>query len=1159
MKARFIRFCFFALLCIFSTESVSVNSQILGYPLPGNTEYPDKDGRMIGRFVPDNDRAFKVVVTDETTGTAYLASDNLNIPYIVRFDLLTFSKRNRLMLDNGLSSIRSGWFDSERRQIWFGTDGYFVVVDADRFEVSRFIPVGHYSIEKILWNSVTEKLLALATGTPDALIEIDPVNDSLSFIPFESFSNSFSNAVMSLSNEHLVILAKKNPAQILVVDTEMLNVLEQTEISGNQPPTAIALNCLHGELYVAVTGAPARILRYDFPELELTGSVDLLSDERPRNFMFCDDSGDYLYVNDGDSSSGLIRINTFLFQRMDRLDYGDLHFPVCHDVLGDSIIIATENTPGAVLKVNPNLFQVMEQHEFTDCASAADVVFESQEADKIFVSVRNFGVRRLIGFDPVSNEAKKHIDLPLVKGSIIAAQEKEGVVYLLECDSSAHIVKVDCVSGIMLDRKNIADGITCLDVEICPVINRLFVLSTDTILAVDSEPLVVVDSVELDSELSPASGFTMNTADSSLFVGGCFNSGKVWQYGTEPLRLLNTVDLYESDNQALFLLSDNERNESYWAIRAAPSRIRRFSITSGTFTGEALFSFAGYQTGGMWLFRNPDQLLLLQNDHPDRLHRLNPDTLEWLSPVDFRYGETVVSGHASGYRPYAYFSTAGICSTVVRYGATQAHSIHGSLAVLTEKSSVESVNFYSHEAGNTVRLAIYDSDYSLLWTSENIENTVAENWLKAHIYQGQPEDLVLEPGDYYLAFQVTGDGHTPSVTRSEMGKGIRAHWSTSSFPSHIIGADETDAIWSLYADVIPVSPTPTYTPDMTPTSTPSNTATPTPDLTGTPDPDETPTPTPTLEPTPSSTPSPVQTPTPEPTPTPTETPGASPTTTQTPMPSNTPTSTPRPGTGVELMLSQNVFVPGDPFLLDARLANTEPSPFNVELYVILDVYGDYWFGPSWTQTIEAFHINGLLGVRTLEIFDFNWPEIGSSADGIVFWAGMIREHDNELFGYLDRVEFAYKESPNIPPPTTTPTQKPDTPSPTTTPPDTSDSIDVEFVTDNPMNYTGENCEFPDVFCFAPERINFCSEWSDIMRLTNSGNSTATVELRLDGDHPDNFHVEKEFLTINPGETGDVRVRFCPKSPPDQLKTSIVTVEWNGGGIVGEVKGWSVAG
>ncbi len=221
---------------------------------------------------------------------------------------------------------------------------------------------------------------------------------------------------------------------------------------------------------------------------------------------------------------------------------------------------------------------------------------------------------------------------------------------------------------------------------------------------------------------------------------------------------------------------------------------------------------------------------------------------------------------------------------------------------------------------------------------------------------------------------------------------------------------------------------PTSTPTMIYTDTPSPTRTPTP--TGTP-PTSTPTPTgtivtatPTRTPTgtpPTSTPTPTGTlPTSTPTPTgttvtatPTRTPtGTPPTSTPTPT-GTTVTATPSPtATGadalvLDLRLNKELFVANDPFLLELDVSRNGTT-VTVDQYVILDVYGTLFFGPSWTENVDfetKTYYNGYDG--TTEIFNFTWPSVGGHADGLKFYAGCLMTGTADLIGNIDLVEFGY--------------------------------------------------------------------------------------------------------------------------------------------------------
>jgi hypothetical protein len=201
------------------------------------------------------------------------------------------------------------------------------------------------------------------------------------------------------------------------------------------------------------------------------------------------------------------------------------------------------------------------------------------------------------------------------------------------------------------------------------------------------------------------------------------------------------------------------------------------------------------------------------------------------------------------------------------------------------------------------------------------------------------------------------------------------------------------------------SPTPdmTYTPPTnTPppfTPTPSATATPTPDMTYTPpthtpvQPTSTPVP-PTITHTPSPTPTPVDphptwTPYPTWTPSPTPPPTLPPTQTPVNTPTATPSAPPTPELGLKINLSDSCFEPGDYFDLTVTLYNTTPDPISdVPFFVLLDVYGLYFWWPGWTESFQYDMVDLLEPLSIMTILQFTWPAINDSATGVLFHTAM---------------------------------------------------------------------------------------------------------------------------------------------------------------------------
>lgn len=202
-------------------------------------------------------------------------------------------------------------------------------------------------------------------------------------------------------------------------------------------------------------------------------------------------------------------------------------------------------------------------------------------------------------------------------------------------------------------------------------------------------------------------------------------------------------------------------------------------------------------------------------------------------------------------------------------------------------------------------------------------------------------------------------------------------------------------------------PTPTQPPTQPPTLTPTATPTRTPTLppTATEIPTDTPSPDPTETPVP-----PTLTPTASPTATPTTEPTASPTESPTPVLTETPEPEPSPTPGavvLDLILNSDYFRPNDLFELLYSIVNPGPA-LEVELYIILDVYGIYFFYPTWTQDLDNELVDLPAYDSTTEtVLSFTWPAGAGSANDIMFWGGMLEPGTVNLVGDIDYVSFGW--------------------------------------------------------------------------------------------------------------------------------------------------------
>ncbi|MBN1356754.1 carboxypeptidase regulatory-like domain-containing protein [bacterium] len=129
-----------------------------------------------------------------------------------------------------------------------------------------------------------------------------------------------------------------------------------------------------------------------------------------------------------------------------------------------------------------------------------------------------------------------------------------------------------------------------------------------------------------------------------------------------------------------------------------------------------------------------------------------------------------------------------------------------------------------------------------------------------------------------------------------------------------------------------------------------------------------------------------------------------------------PTPTPAVSFGVQLEIPAEMFYPGDLFYLNARLSNPGQSMGSLPLFVILDVYGQLFFWPSWTLYKPPYHtdidysmIEFVSGVQIIPILQaFNWPDIqGPDVTGLIFYGALVTEDFSALVGEMDVVTFGY--------------------------------------------------------------------------------------------------------------------------------------------------------
>ena len=104
-----------------------------------------------------------------------------------------------------------------------------------------------------------------------------------------------------------------------------------------------------------------------------------------------------------------------------------------------------------------------------------------------------------------------------------------------------------------------------------------------------------------------------------------------------------------------------------------------------------------------------------------------------------------------------------------------------------------------------------------------------------------------------------------------------------------------------------------------------------------------------------------------------------------------------------------MFEAGDPFLLQIDLYNGTVDTLNIQQFLLLDVYGMFFFHPSWGTAVDFVDRHIVPGYNEIEtILDFTWPGNVGSANDLRFWLGYFDPMAQVIVGEIDTAEFGYK-------------------------------------------------------------------------------------------------------------------------------------------------------
>ena len=115
-------------------------------------------------------------------------------------------------------------------------------------------------------------------------------------------------------------------------------------------------------------------------------------------------------------------------------------------------------------------------------------------------------------------------------------------------------------------------------------------------------------------------------------------------------------------------------------------------------------------------------------------------------------------------------------------------------------------------------------------------------------------------------------------------------------------------------------------------------------------------------------------------------------------------------TGVSITMPAAHYRPGDPCFCTLTINNAGAEPLiDHPLFLILDAYGDLFFGPTFTDDVAWYAYPWPVGSTQIEAIPaFVWPDTGTSASGILWYAALTDPAVTQIIGDWDSLGFGWE-------------------------------------------------------------------------------------------------------------------------------------------------------
>lgn len=938
------------------------DSATMGHSFVGNINYPNAGmNRVASGFLGSPD-LIRCAVIDSSGTYAYFAS--LTMPSkIVKLEVATVTVVSEVSLANDEGLIQTGIIDPTGSYAYFGTQTYPPKII--KFELSTMTRAGSLEVleaDGVFTSSAVDPLgrygYFVSSSAPGRIIKLDLAKFMVaSLIYLDETDVACDAAVIDPAGSYLYVATNSPPYSIIKVDLTTETRVSAIQLASTESSIYSSVITPAGDYAYFATGtAPSSLVKIDLASFQFSSILRLPSGDDNVCSAVMDPSGAFLYLGTESYPGKIIKVNLTTLTKEDEISLGYQDTPLRAAVMcptGTQAFFGVLNSPGRIFSVGLTPLMVTEELAFrTSISNLNNLVFIESEARAYSGTAMNPATIVQLDLESMTVTEMVTTEGAVSLNAPIHDQQRFALYYGT-ASSPARIVKFDVIEQEVSAVLELNPG---EDYALASALDAsgdyaYYGLSVipGTIVRIDLESFARDASIEL-----PGVGpIVCGTGDLLHNIGYFVTQDyppKILKINFDTFEFMASIDLPVDSGEVRSCMIDNLGEYLYLPVNSYPSRIVKVALA--TFTVASTLEFDPLYQSPYLVFADPhsDIGYVTFDNYPAAIMKLDLSTLTSIGSLPLAFGEENVRGYVLNTTGDFVTLLTEMNPYIVKIGLTnQRGVVQGSMATTPMVSECESISFFSHNADGLVRLAIYAEG-----DGGNLPYLV---WQTTELTNTVTNDWLTVP---------IAEG-TPSELTIQPG----AYWlcwqadSREAVGSYSEVTEQVGIQWGQeFGAFAPRPVKEQYTTELWSIYVTYEGVEPTP------------------------TPSPELTPTPQ------------------------GTATATPPVMCASILNQPQFCPGDLFEFIVVVDNYG-SPFTADLFVVLDVYGEYWFFPSWTYYGAPdypidFQVVPLKTETTwFHILNFIWPETGSdSAADLKFLIGLLSPDFMEIYCY-EEVSFGY--------------------------------------------------------------------------------------------------------------------------------------------------------